>query len=75
MQARKAHVKSGKLVLDEPTDLPEGAEVWVALLDGDDLDDGERARLHAALAESEDDLVAGRVRPAADVLADLHRNQ
>jgi hypothetical protein len=47
----------------------------MALLDEDDFDDDERARLHAALAQSEDDLIAGRVRPAADVLADLSRTE
>src|SRR5512145_116629 len=27
MQALKAHVKSGRIIVDEPTDLPEGAEL------------------------------------------------
>ncbi len=52
-RALKAHVKGGRLLLDEPTDLPDGAEVRVALVDDDDLDDAERARLHAALTEAE----------------------
>jgi hypothetical protein len=56
MRAVKAHVRKGRLVLDEPTDLPEGAEVDVAVL-GDDLTPEERAELHAsldrALVESE----------------------
>jgi hypothetical protein len=62
-------------VVDEPTDLPEGTEVEVEIVDGDDLDGVERAALHAALAESEDDVAAGRVRPAAVVLAGLNRQQ
>ncbi len=72
-----AHVRDGRLVIDEPTDLPEGSEVEVELeiVDGDDLDDVDRAALHAALAESEDDVAAGRVRPAAEVLAELHRQR
>jgi predicted transcriptional regulator len=49
MRAFKAHVTGGRLVLDERTNLPEGAEVRVALVDGDELDDEERARLHEAL--------------------------
>lgn len=68
-----AHVKGGQVVLDEPTDLPEGTRLEVELVDGDDLDDAERAELHAALAESEDDVAAGRLRPASEILADLHR--
>jgi hypothetical protein len=56
MRALKARVRKGRLVLDEPTDLPEGAEVEVAVLD-DELTAEERAELHAsldrALAQSE----------------------
>jgi len=61
MQALKARVKGGRLVLDEPTNLPDGAEVHVALVDGDDLDDEERAALHAAIEASEAELDAGEV--------------
>lgn len=59
MRVFKAHVREGKLVLDEPTDLPEGAEVRVALLD--ELDDAERARLDDALEEAEREFDAGEV--------------
>jgi hypothetical protein len=31
MQALKAHVRNGHLVVDDPTDLPEGTEVEVAV--------------------------------------------
>ena len=71
----KARVKSGRLILNEPTNLPEGSEVELVPLDGDDLDEDERRRLHAALAESEADVAAGRVRPASEVLADLRRKE
>jgi hypothetical protein len=70
----KGHVRGGRLVVDEPTDLPEGAEVELIAADSwDDLDDDERERLHAALASSEEDVREGRVRSAADVTADLRR--
>ncbi len=69
----KARVKKGRLILDEATNLPEGTVVELVPVGGDDLDEDERGRLHAALAESEDDVAAGRVRPAADVLRDLNR--
>ncbi|HYS82012.1 MAG TPA: hypothetical protein VEM76_14980 [Anaeromyxobacteraceae bacterium] len=65
----------GRLTLYEPTDLPDGTEVDVIAVGGDDLDDEARRRLHAALSESEDDVLAGRVRPAADVLRDLDGNR
>jgi hypothetical protein len=32
MHALKAHVEGGRLVFDEPTDLPEGAEVEIAVV-------------------------------------------
>src|SRR5207247_661759 len=57
----KARVKAGRLVVDEPTDLPEGTEVELLPLDpGDWLDDEDRAALHKALQDSEEDLKAGR---------------
>ncbi len=33
MRVLKAHVKGGRLLLDEPTDLPEGAEPRLALIE------------------------------------------
>src|SRR3712207_1585864 len=48
MQSLKAHVHNGRLVLDEPTDLPEGEEVELVRLDevlargGIELDGEER---------------------------------
>ena len=70
----KARVRGGRLVVDEPTDLPEGAEVELIAADSwDDLDEDERQRLHAALASSEDDVRAGRIRSAAEVVTDLRR--
>ncbi len=68
----KARVQAGRLVMDEPTTLPEGTEVELLPLDpGDWLDDADRAALHAALAESEADVVAGRLVDAADLLKGL----
>jgi hypothetical protein len=60
MRVLKAHVRGGRLVLDEPTDLPEGSEVQVALVDDDGMDEAERAELEAALEESEAEIEAGR---------------
>jgi hypothetical protein len=51
---RKARVKAGRLVVDEPTDLPEGTEVELLPLDpGDWLGDEDRAAHHKALLDSE----------------------
>lgn len=68
----KATVRAGRLVVNEPTTLPEGTEVQLLPLDpGDWLDDADRAALHAALAQSEADVAAGRLVDAADVLKGL----
>lgn len=71
MKALKAQVRAGRLVLDEPTNLPEGAEVRVALVDSDELDDRERAELHAAILAAEAELDAGQAVSEADLWARL----
>lgn len=61
----RATVKDGHLVLHEPVDLPEGTVVdRTPVDDGDDLDDDDRVRLHAALDRSQRDFLAGKGIPA-----------
>jgi hypothetical protein len=68
----KARVRGGRLVFDEPTDLPEGTELELLPLDpGDWLDETDRAALHEALRQSEGDVEAGRVVSAEDILREL----
>jgi hypothetical protein len=67
MQVLKVQVKNGRLLLDEPTDLPEGAEVQIVVLD-DALSSDERAALHASLDRALDDSEAGRGMDAAGFL-------
>jgi len=71
MRALKARVRGGRLVLDEPTDLPEGTEVELVASDEDDLDPEERARLDAALERSMAQARAGQVIDGAKVIGDL----
>jgi len=59
MQPLKAKVQNGRLVLDEPTDLPEGTEVELTLVDDADFDPEERARLLQMIEESEEDIARG----------------
>jgi hypothetical protein len=80
MQPLRAHVKKGRLVLDEPTDLPDGEVVHLQLVDGivanedDGLDDEERAALHAELEASIAEADAGQTEDFAAVIAELrHR--
>lgn len=68
----KGRVKAGRLVVDEPTDLPEGTEVELLPLDpGDWLDDEDRAALHQALKDSDEDVKAGRLVDAEVVIRQL----
>lgn len=79
MQALKAYVQKGRLVLDEPTNLPEGEVVELvtladALASGaDDLDDEERAALHRELEASIKEADAGQTVDLAEALAELRR--
>ncbi len=68
----KARVSAGRLVVDEPTDLPEGTEVDLLPLDpGEWLDDADRVALHKALRESNADVAAGRLIDADEILKGL----
>ena len=71
MQPLKALVKNGRLVLDEPTDLPEGEVVELLPVDRDEMDDEERAALHESLAVSLDQMRKGQLIDGDEVLARL----
>ena len=81
MQPLRAHVRNGRIVLDEPTDRPEGELVYVQLVDGviaddrDDLDDEDRAALHRELDASIAEADAGETEDFAQVLAELRQRQ
>jgi hypothetical protein len=68
----KARVHAGSLVVDEPTELPEGTEVELLPLDpGDWLDETDRAALHRALRESDADVAASRLVDVDEILKEL----
>jgi len=70
--AIRAKVQSGRIVVDEPTSLPDGTTLSLVVDDeGDDLDAAEREALHAHLEASWRSAQAGRVRPASELLAEL----
>ena len=77
MQPLRAHVRKGRLVLDEPTSLPDGEEVELLPVDdvleagGDGLDGEERARLHQSLKRGLADVDAGRTTDARMVIERL----
>jgi hypothetical protein len=70
--AIRAKVQSGRIIIDEPTSLPDGMTLNLVVDDeGDDLGPEERAALHAHLEASWRSAEAGRVRPASELLAEL----
>ncbi len=76
MNPLRARVQQGRLVLDEPTTLPDGTVLdLVADDEADDLTDSERRALHDALSTSWKSAEAGQVRPASAVLDDLRHQR
>jgi hypothetical protein len=73
--ALKAHVVKGRIVVDEPVDLPDGAEVRVYLYDAsmDGMSAEERASLERALARAIEQADAGELIEADEVLTELQR--
>jgi hypothetical protein len=74
----EARVVKGRLVLDEPSSLPEGTTVRLVAADEefefdleDEMDAEERAELNASLKRGMADVRAGRTRPAREVIAEL----
>jgi hypothetical protein len=76
MSPLRARVENGRIVLDEPTTLPEGTVIdLVADDEGDDLTDAERHALHEALSSSWQSSEAGRLRPASAILDELRQKR
>jgi hypothetical protein len=72
MSGIRAKGKGGRLVLDEPTSLPEGTVLDLVVEDeGDDLTAAERQCLHEAIRQSWESVRAGRVRPAIAIVEEL----
>lgn len=77
MTALKAHVRGGRIVVDEPVDLPDGSELRVYLYDAaaDAMSPDERAALEHALEHALERSIAqadaGELINANEVLANL----
>jgi hypothetical protein len=68
----QARVQNGRLVVDEPTTLPEGTVLDLVIDDeGDDLGAAERTLRDEALGKAWQQAQAGQGRPADDVVRDL----
>lgn len=76
MSPLKAQVRNGRIVLDEPTTLPDGTMIDLVVDDeGDDLTDEERRALHEALSASWKSAEAGHLRPASAILDELRKRR
>ena len=76
METLKAIVRKGRLVVNEPTKLPEGTVLELTIADpGDNLDKRERAALHQALRRSWKQAKAKQTRPASELLKKLRKRQ
>lgn len=64
MKAIRAHVENGRIIVDDPTDLPEGTVLQLVAVTSTDMSAEERAEFLAALDESIEDEEAGRMDDA-----------
>ena len=72
MTAIRASVRNGRLLMDEPTALPEGTVLDLVVDDeGDDLDEEERQALDLALRSAMASIRAGKGIPMQDLLKNL----
>ncbi|MBM3461081.1 MAG: hypothetical protein FJX76_03170 [Armatimonadetes bacterium] len=76
MSELRAHVRDGHLILNVPTDLPDGTVLDLVVDDeGDDLSEEERRALHQVIARAWESVKAGRAFSAEEVLGDLRRRR
>lgn len=68
MKAVRAHVRDGRIVLDEPVELPEGAAVEVLLPEQVEID---RAELDAEVDASSEEFERGEYEDARALAARL----
>jgi hypothetical protein len=72
MKALKVRVENGRLVGDAPEGIEEGTEFELCVAEPEEsMSDEELAALNAALERAWRSVQAGRVRPAADLIAEL----
>jgi hypothetical protein len=70
MSTLHARVKGGQIVVEEKTDLPEGTELTLVMVEADDeMTPEERADLEAELERGREAIVAGRGISGDELLA------
>jgi predicted DNA-binding antitoxin AbrB/MazE fold protein len=66
----RGHVENGRIVADEPVDLPEGTAVEI-VADDDELSPEEHAEALASIERGLEQAARGETSPAEDVLRRL----
>jgi hypothetical protein len=68
----RGHVKDGRIVLDDPVELPEGAEVEIAVLEEeDDMTPEERAEAEASIDRGLEQAARGETISAEELIRRL----
>ena len=73
MKAIRVRVENGRISGDAPPGTPDGDLELRLAEPEDEMSDEELARLNESLAQGFEQIQAGQVRPAADVIAELRR--
>lgn len=71
----KAIVQRGRLVLDAPTELPEGTVLELVAVDGDAMTEDETVALNAAISRSAEQARRGQLLPASEILKELRERR
>jgi hypothetical protein len=72
MRSLRARVHAGRLLLDEPTTLPDGTVLNLVVDDeGDDFDEATRLAVDSALRAADASARSGQLSPAAVIIARL----
>ncbi len=74
----RAQVRKGRLLLDEPTDLPDGAEVELELVEdvlADEMDAEEREALEASIARAREQARRGEGIDGSAFIAKLRAHR
>ena len=71
MATLRGHVEGGRIIVDEPMDLPDGTEVEIAVADDDDMTPKERAELDASIDRGLEQAARGEGSTPEEVLRRL----
>jgi hypothetical protein len=71
MAILRGRVERGRIVVDEPIDLPDGTEVEIAVDDEDEMTSEERAELEASVERGREQIARGEGISAEEMLRRL----